>query len=74
MFYWICGPGAHRFDISIGKQSLLERLLGKALPEGGLSLPASTWRNYSLLMGAFYLALRRGQYLGGDAIEPRPTG
>ena len=40
----------------IGKQSLLERLLGKALPEG-FTLPASAWRNNSIIMGVFYLVL-----------------
>jgi intracellular septation protein len=54
VYYWICGL-ALIGSTFIGKQSLLERLLGKPLSEGGLSLPASSWRNYSLLMGALYL-------------------
>ena len=34
----------------------LEQMLGKTLPDG-FTLPASTWRNGSLLMGAFYIVL-----------------
>ena len=45
----------------IGKRSLLERLLGKALPEGDMSLPASTWRNLSLLIGAVRTGLWAGE-------------
>jgi intracellular septation protein len=55
VFYWIAGL-VFAGSIWIGKKSLLERLLGKALPEGQ-TLPASSWRNASLLMGAFYLLL-----------------
>lgn len=54
VYYWICGL-ALIGSTFIGKQSLLERLIGKSLAEGGLSLPASTWRNYTMLMGALYL-------------------
>lgn len=55
VFYWIFGL-LFIGSIWIGKQPLLERLLGKAFPEGQ-SLPASTWRNASLLCGGFYLLL-----------------
>jgi intracellular septation protein len=54
-FYWIAGLviGGSAF---IGKQTVLERILGKGLPEG-TSLPASEWRISSLVMGAIYLLL-----------------
>jgi len=50
VYYWICGL-ALIGSTFIGKQSLLERLLGKALAEGDMSLPANTWRTYTLLIG-----------------------
>jgi len=55
LFYWITGLvlGGSAF---IGKQTLLERLLGKGLPEG-VALPASDWRASSIFMGVFYLLL-----------------
>jgi len=55
VFYWIAGIviGGSAF---VGKQTILERLLGKGLPEG-TTLPASDWRNCSLTMGVFYLLL-----------------
>ncbi|HTU66781.1 MAG TPA: inner membrane-spanning protein YciB [Steroidobacteraceae bacterium] len=40
----------------IGRMTLLERLLGKNLPEGVTVTPA-TWRNLSLLSAAFYALL-----------------
>jgi intracellular septation protein len=55
IFYWLAGL-VFAGSVWIGKQSLLERLLGKSLPEG-VSLPAASWRNASLLMGAFYVLL-----------------
>jgi intracellular septation protein len=55
VFYWIAGM-VFAGSVWIGRQTLLERLLGKALPEGH-TLRASSWRNASLLMGAFYLLL-----------------
>lgn len=55
VFYWIAGL-VFAGSVWIGKQTLLERLLGKALPEGH-TLPASSWRNASLLMGVFYVLL-----------------
>jgi len=51
VYYWICGL-ALIGSTFIGKQSLLERLLGKALSEGHMSLPARTWRKFTLLLGA----------------------
>jgi intracellular septation protein len=55
VFYWITGL-AFAGSVWIGRKSLLERLLGPALPEG-TTLPASSWRNASLLMGLFYVLL-----------------
>jgi intracellular septation protein len=54
VYYWLCGI-ALIGSTFIGKQSLLERLLGKTLSEGQMSLPARTWRNYTLVTGAAYL-------------------
>jgi intracellular septation protein len=55
VFYWIAGL-VFAGSAFVGKQSLLERLLASGLPEGYV-VPAVTWRNSSLLMGAFYVAL-----------------
>lgn len=55
VFYWILGL-TFAGSAFVGKQSLLERLLGKTLPDD-VTLPASTWRNNSVLMGAFYIVL-----------------
>ena len=55
VFYWIAGL-VFAGSAFVGKQSLLERLLASGLPEGYV-VPAGTWRNSSLLMGAFYVAL-----------------
>lgn len=55
VFYWIAGL-LFAGSVWIGKKTLLERLLGKGLPEE-LVVPASTWRSTSLVMGAFYVAL-----------------
>jgi|KBSMisStandDraft_5_1062788.scaffolds.fasta_scaffold822640_2 intracellular septation protein len=55
VYYWICGL-ALIGSAFIGKQSLLERVMGKSLAENGITLPAHTWRNSSVLMGALYLA------------------
>ena len=55
VFYWIAGL-VFAGSAFIGRQSLLERLLASGLPEG-FSVPASSWRNSSLLMGAFYVLL-----------------
>ena len=55
VFYWIAGLvfGGSAF---IGKQTVLERLMGESLPEG-TTIPRADWRNSALAMGAFYLAL-----------------
>jgi intracellular septation protein len=55
VFYWIFGL-ALAGSAFFGKQTLLEGMLGKALPEG-FTLPVSAWRNNSLLMGGFYIVL-----------------
>lgn len=55
VFYWLVAL-AIGGTVWIGKMTLLERLLGKNLPEG-VSVPASRWRNLSLIAAAFYLAL-----------------
>jgi intracellular septation protein len=55
VFYWIVAL-ALAGTVWIGRVSLLERLLGKQLPEGAVVTPA-TWRNLSLLSAAFYALL-----------------
>jgi intracellular septation protein len=55
VFYWICAV-ALVGSVFIGKQTLLQRLLGKTLPED-FKVSARNWRNGSLLIGAIYLAL-----------------
>jgi intracellular septation protein len=55
VFYWIAGL-VFAGSVWIGKKTLLERVLAKALPEGH-TLPASSWRSASLLMGGFYVLL-----------------
>lgn len=55
VFYWIAGL-AFAGSAFVGQQTLLERVLGKGLPEG-VTLPASAWRNSSVVMGLFYLLL-----------------
>jgi intracellular septation protein len=55
VYYWICGL-ALIGSTFIGKQSLLERLMGKSLADNGITLAASAWSNSSRLMGAFYLS------------------
>jgi intracellular septation protein len=55
VFYWLValaiGGSAY-----IGRITLLERLLGKNLPEG-VTVSPTRWRNLSLVAAAFYLAL-----------------
>lgn len=55
VFYWIAGLVLAGSTV-IGKKPLLERLLGKILPEE-VTLPARDWRVSSLLLGLFYLLL-----------------
>jgi intracellular septation protein len=55
VFYWIAGI-VFAASAFIGKQTLLERLLASGLPEG-LTVPRSSWRNSSVLLGLFYIVL-----------------
>jgi intracellular septation protein len=55
VYYWLFGLGL-ALTAFMGRRTLLQTMLAAGLPEG-FSLPASTWRNYSLLMGAFYVLL-----------------
>jgi intracellular septation protein len=55
VFYWLVAL-ALAGTVWIGRLTLLERLLGKSLPEGAQVQPA-TWRNLSLISAAFYFAL-----------------
>jgi intracellular septation protein len=58
VFYWlvsVCLLGS----MWIGKQPLLQRLMGAALEgvEGGVKIPDRTWRRANALCAVFYLAL-----------------
>jgi intracellular septation protein len=55
VFYWIAGL-VFVGSVWIGKKTLLERIMGKGLPED-VKIPGSSWRNTSLIMGAFYLLM-----------------
>jgi intracellular septation protein len=55
VFYWLVAV-VLAGSIWIGRMTLLERLLGKNLPEG-VSVPATSWRNLSLVSALFYFAL-----------------
>jgi intracellular septation protein len=55
VFYWIAGL-LFAGSVWIGRQTLLERLLGKGLPDG-VTIPTSEWRVASLIMGGFYVLL-----------------
>jgi intracellular septation protein len=55
VFEWIVGL-VLAGSAFIGKKTILERLLGKSLPEG-VTLPARDWRRCSIAMGTFYLLL-----------------
>jgi intracellular septation protein len=55
VFYWLVAL-AIGGTVWIGRMTLLERLLGKSLPEG-VSVPSSRWRGLSLVSAVFYLAL-----------------
>jgi intracellular septation protein len=55
VFYWLVAL-AFGGTVWIGRMTLLERLLGKNLPEG-VAIPPARWRNLSLVAAAFYLAL-----------------
>lgn len=55
VFYWLVAL-AFAGSLWIGKATLLERLLGKKLPEGA-TIPAGRWRNLTMLTAAFYFGL-----------------
>jgi len=55
VFYWLVAA-VLAGSIWIGRMPLLQRMLGKTLPEG-VSVSAATWRNVSLVSAVFYLAL-----------------
>jgi intracellular septation protein len=55
VFYWLVAV-AIGATVWLGKATLLERLLGKSLPEG-VMVTAARWRNMSLVSAVFYLAL-----------------
>lgn len=55
VFYWLVAL-AIGGTVWIGKMTLLERLLGKGLPEE-VKVPPARWRNLSLVAAAFYAAL-----------------
>lgn len=50
VYYWLFGL-ALIGSTFIGKKTLVERVLGKTLTEGGITLPANKWRTATLLMG-----------------------
>ena len=53
--YWLVGI-LFAGSVWIGKKTLLERVLGGSLPEG-VTVPSTSWRNASLLLGAFNVLL-----------------
>ena len=55
VFYWLIAL-AVAVSVWVGKITLLERLLGGALPEG-VKVPVERWRASSLVYSVFYLAL-----------------
>jgi intracellular septation protein len=55
VFYWLVALAVGG-TVWIGRITLLERLLGKSLPED-VTVPPARWRSMSLVAAAFYLAL-----------------
>jgi intracellular septation protein len=55
VIYWLLGL-LIAGSVWVGSKTLLERVLGGGLPED-VKIPASSWRNASLMTGAFYVAL-----------------
>ena len=55
VFYWLVAL-ALGGTVWIGKMTLLERLVGKSVPED-VVVPAARWRGLSLFAAAFYLVL-----------------
>jgi intracellular septation protein len=55
VFYWLVALAVGG-TVWIGRLTLLERLLGKSLPEG-VTVTPNRWRSMSLVAAAFYVAL-----------------
>jgi intracellular septation protein len=55
VIYWLLGLIVAG-SVWVGKMTLLERMMGTGLPEGA-TVPAASWKNMSLLTGAFYIVL-----------------
>jgi len=55
VFYWLVAV-VLAGSIWIGRTTLLERLMAKALPEG-MKVEPAVWRNLSLVTALFYVAL-----------------
>jgi intracellular septation protein len=55
VIYWLLGI-IIAGSVWVGRKTLLERVLGGALPED-VSIAASSWRNASLMTGTFYVVL-----------------
>jgi intracellular septation protein len=55
VFYWLLAV-VLAGSIWIGRVTLLERLMGKALPEG-MKVEPRVWRNLSLVCALFYFAM-----------------
>ena len=70
--YWLIGL-LFIGSVWIGKKTLLERAIGSGLPRG-VSVPASSWRNGSLLIGAFNVAAGIREHLGGEDAQRRGVG
>jgi intracellular septation protein len=55
VIYWLIGLLVAG-SVWVGSKTLLERLLGAGMPED-VTIPASSWRNASLMTGTFYVLL-----------------
>jgi intracellular septation protein len=55
VIYWLLGLVVAG-SVWVGSKTLLERALGGGVPED-VTVPASSWRNASLMTGAFYVLL-----------------
>jgi len=55
VIYWLIGLLVGG-SVWVGNKTLLERLMGAGIP-ADVTIPASSWRNASLLIGVFHLLL-----------------
>jgi len=55
VIYWLLGI-VIAGSAWVGSKTLLERMLSGGIPEGA-TVPATSWRNASLMIGAFYVLL-----------------